>query len=401
MKLKSLLFGSAAILAVGSGAQAADLPIAEPVDYVRICDAFGKGYYYIPGTDTCLKVGGRVRIEAHYVFGDDDDEAENFFESDDEEFNNYTTRARGYINLDARTQTDFGLVRAYVQMYMHVGPSDFNENYDSTSEALDQAFIQISNDMGTFTAGHTDSFFDFWGGNGFGTRVVAVDDSTGQSTLFAYTFGAGNGISATLSFEDPASAGRRLAGDDGHYIGQEYPDVVANIRIDQGWGAAQIMGVIGDVHHHNDTGFDDHDLGWAVGAGLSLTVPGIGAALNMQAGYSEGKIGYVTSDPGGIGDVNDDGDLNKAWNVRAGLVADLTSKLKAGIDGSYTHVEENDEWDEYEFWTVAGTLYYTPVSGLLFGAEVAYNNIDYNSEFDPDDFDDDVWGVMFRVQRTF
>ncbi len=63
MKLKSLLFGSAAILAAGTGAQAADLPTAEPVEYVRICDAFGTGYFYIPGTDTCLRIGGRVRAE--------------------------------------------------------------------------------------------------------------------------------------------------------------------------------------------------------------------------------------------------------------------------------------------------------------------------------------------------
>ena len=54
MKLKSLLFGSAAVLAAGTGAQAADLPTVEPVEYVRICDAFGTGYFYIPGTDTCL-----------------------------------------------------------------------------------------------------------------------------------------------------------------------------------------------------------------------------------------------------------------------------------------------------------------------------------------------------------
>jgi hypothetical protein len=49
MKLKSLLFGSAAVLAAGTGAQAADLPIAEPVEYVRICDAFGTGFFYTTG----------------------------------------------------------------------------------------------------------------------------------------------------------------------------------------------------------------------------------------------------------------------------------------------------------------------------------------------------------------
>ena len=67
MKLKSLLFGSAAVLAAGTGAQAADLPTVEPVEYVRICDAFGTGFFYIPGTDTCLKLSGYVRVESHFV----------------------------------------------------------------------------------------------------------------------------------------------------------------------------------------------------------------------------------------------------------------------------------------------------------------------------------------------
>ena len=60
MKLKTLLLSSAAAFAVVGGAQAADLSVAEPVDYVKVCDAFGAGYWYIPGTDTCLKIGGLV-----------------------------------------------------------------------------------------------------------------------------------------------------------------------------------------------------------------------------------------------------------------------------------------------------------------------------------------------------
>src|SRR5215217_6380479 len=69
MKLvKSLLLGSAAALVAGAGAQAADLPArkAAPVEYVRVCDAYGAGFFFIPGTDTCIKVGGRVR--ADYAF---------------------------------------------------------------------------------------------------------------------------------------------------------------------------------------------------------------------------------------------------------------------------------------------------------------------------------------------
>ncbi len=60
--VKSLLLGTAAGFVAFTGAQAADLPMAEPVEYVKICDTYGKGYFYIPGTDTCLKLSGYVRF---------------------------------------------------------------------------------------------------------------------------------------------------------------------------------------------------------------------------------------------------------------------------------------------------------------------------------------------------
>ncbi|MGB7257197.1 MAG: porin, partial [Pseudolabrys sp.] len=28
---------------------------AKPVQYVKICSLYGAGFYYIPGTDTCIK----------------------------------------------------------------------------------------------------------------------------------------------------------------------------------------------------------------------------------------------------------------------------------------------------------------------------------------------------------
>ena len=57
MNIKSLLIGSAAALVAVSGARAADAVVAEPeaVEYVRVCDAYGAGFFYIPGTETCLK----------------------------------------------------------------------------------------------------------------------------------------------------------------------------------------------------------------------------------------------------------------------------------------------------------------------------------------------------------
>ena len=62
MNIKSLILGSAAALVAGGAAQAADLPVAEPVDYVKVCDAYGAGYFFIPGTDTCLKISGKVEF---------------------------------------------------------------------------------------------------------------------------------------------------------------------------------------------------------------------------------------------------------------------------------------------------------------------------------------------------
>ena len=99
MKLvKSLLLGSAAGLVAAAGAQAADLPTrkAAPVDYVRICAVHGPGFFYIPGSDTCIRVGGRAVFE--YANG-------NVFgrTSDVSSFN-----ATGRLLLDARTATDWG-----------------------------------------------------------------------------------------------------------------------------------------------------------------------------------------------------------------------------------------------------------------------------------------------------
>src|SRR3954471_3861258 len=62
--VKSLLLGSAAGLVAVAGAQAADLPVkARAVEYVKVCSAYGAGFYYIPAPDACLKIAGFVRAD--------------------------------------------------------------------------------------------------------------------------------------------------------------------------------------------------------------------------------------------------------------------------------------------------------------------------------------------------
>jgi hypothetical protein len=400
MKLKSLLFGSAAVLAAGTGAQAADLPTAEPVEYVRICDAFGTGFFYIPGTDTCLKLSGYVRAESHYIDGDVDDR----FQTATSQVNNWSTRVRGHVEWDARTQTDIGLIRAFIAMEGTRGPRATTASssgvpaYGSTV-TLASAFIQISNDWGTYTAGKFGSFFDFWGDHSFGSTRIGIEPGTTDANLFAWTFAGGNGFSFSVSAEDPDSVGRRRDGDD-DYEGLESPDGVANIRVDQGWGSAQIMGAVRHIHDVNGDG-----LGFAVGAGLGLNIPG-GWRFDSQGGYSEGAIAYISADPGTLGDFDGaDGDnTNESWAVRAGITGPLFNpNLTVWVDGNFVHVEEDDDADEYDFWAVIAGAKYTLAPGLQVGPEFAYNSLDMDDGGGANDERPsyDIWGVMWRIQRSF
>jgi len=100
--VKSLLLGSAAGLVAVAGAQAADLPVkAAPVQYVKICSLYGAGFYYIPGTDTCIKIGGYVRAEWNYQAGGSFNPVRSFnFDNPGRDRN--TERTRGGITVDVR-----------------------------------------------------------------------------------------------------------------------------------------------------------------------------------------------------------------------------------------------------------------------------------------------------------
>lgn len=394
MKLKSLLFGSAAVLAAGTGAQAADLPTAEPVEYVRICDAFGTGFFYIPGTDTCLKLAGYVRAESHYVDGDVDIR----YGVPESEVNNWSTRVRGHVEWDARTQTDIGLIRAFIAMEGTRGPKNTTPSFDGVSAygsgvTLASAFIQVSNDWGTYTAGKFGSFFDFWGDHSFGSTRIGIEPGTTDPNLFAWTFAGGNGFSFSVSAEDPDSTGRRRDGLD-DYEGLEAPDGVANIRVDQGWGSAQVMGAVRQIHDVNGDG-----IGFAVGAGLGLNIPG-GWRFDAQGGYADGAVAYVSGDPGGIGDFDGPSgdDTNQSWAVRAGITGPLFNpNLTVWADGNFVHAE-GDAGGEYDFWAVIAGAKYALAPGLQFGPEFAFNSMDGNAA-GPADYD--IWGVMWRIQRNF
>src|SRR5918996_3062230 len=118
MNIKSLLLGSAAALVAVSGARAADAVVIaepEPVEYVRVCDVYGTGFFYIPGTETCLRVGGYLRYDigigilGHQDVFDKEDLADGFVDTND----TYYKRARFQLRVDSRSETELGTLRTY------------------------------------------------------------------------------------------------------------------------------------------------------------------------------------------------------------------------------------------------------------------------------------------------
>ena len=391
MSVKSLLLASAAGLMAVSAAHAADLPVApEPIDYVRVCDAFGAGFYYIPGTDTCISVRGRVRAEYRYF---DVDPYSHFRDEDSTQF-----RARGYIYMDSRTNTEFGLLRAYNEIYVTTDAPG------GTAIDLENSFIQF----GGFTFGRTQSFYDYvayatW------ASVFTPQVSDQRQNLAAYTFAFGNGFSTSLSLE---SASERRIGIGGYapdYGGTKYPDLVANVRIDQGWGSAQVMGALHQVWPgYNAFGTTpESELGFGVGGGVSINLPfGTDVSANLSGAYTRGAVAYATSSAVGP-DIEDavldsagDLELSSAWSMSGGLGFAFTPTVSAAIQGGYLdYTNDAAAANDFKNYDVQGNIGWTPVSGLLLGVGVEYRYVDVDaaSGFD----DEDLWVSYFRAERTF
>ncbi len=412
MKLvKSLFLGSVAGLAAVAGAQAADLPVkkAAAVEYVRVCSTYGAGFFYIPGTETCLRVSGRVRAEYQYLEPQFREDASVGF------------RARGRVALDARTATAYGLLRTYIRMEMDRNTGVYNSQFGGagTSPNMAQAYIQF----GGLTAGRTTSFFangDLPNGNITTLRFYDYPDVN----LLAYTFSFGNGFSATLSLEDGVSsaAGNRLVDVDGVAAGQRWPDLVGNIKYAGTWGSVQLSGALHEVRSNAfdpiDADFFDSELGWAIGlqAGLNLPALGAGDALWLAAAYADGALGYLgfSSNVTGVGasgnlrgfaipdayiDLDGNVETGSGWQIAGGLRHYWAPTLRSNLHGSYAQVEfDGLAIDEITEWRAGANLFWTPVSGLDIGVEAIYANIDVSGiALD----DDDRWEARLRVQRDF
>ncbi len=192
--VKSLFLGTAAGLVAVSAGQAADLPVkAKPVEYVKVCNLYGAGFYYMPGTDTCIKIGGYVRAETTYNSNGNFTAGPTSAEVNTRQTNNFVMRARGYITADARDQTPYGTARAYIAV--GVATTDTGAALTPSILAFNRAFIQWAG----ITAGIAQSFYDFYSSAAVGYRGYLPSSDTGDAGwwLWGYTAQLGNGVTAT------------------------------------------------------------------------------------------------------------------------------------------------------------------------------------------------------------
>ena len=425
MKLvKSLLLGSAAGLAAVAGAQAADLPVrkAAPVEYVRVCSAYGAGFFYIPGTDTCLRVSGRARFEYQYT---------EQFTRNAGGGNISGYRGLGRMNLDARTQTAYGTLRAFVRFdiatrtgaYFFSGTQSrygrgingqgIDTQQVQTFVELDKAFIQFAG----ITAGRAASFYDFYA-HDFELIGSSVGSDVASTNLFGYTAQLGNGFSATISAEDPTfrrtpifNVGAVAAGGAVTNFGtftspvaqapvignngigfvdvsqkNRMPDFVGNLRYDAPWGSAQLSAAVHEIAVGNFSNVSlasvaggptnaaprpQNEYGWAVQGGIKVNTPFIAAgdAFYLQGSYGQGAISYTGISSWGGADAFGTSNTNKLTVTQTdGVVNPFTGRTTLTdswtVVGSYLHYW-SPEWRSAAFGSY-GEVYMPP------GARGAY-----------------------------
>ena len=345
---------------------------------MKVCSLYGAGFYYIPGTDICLKVGGWMRFE--YGWGSNGNLAWGPFAgyAGTRASNNSVMRARGYITADARSQTAYGTVRSYIAVGL--SENDVGLNTAANVFSANRAFIQWAG----FTFGRAQSFYDFYSSpaTSLWAAFPASDSGDPGWMVAAYTAQFGGGFSATISAEErrmtqiinqnlvATVGGGTIApgaylttstgatANAGAYGGFNAPDIIANLRVDQAWGSAQIMGALHEVNATYyglvpGSGGPGDKWGYAVGAGVKLNAPMIGPGdyFQAQVNFAEGASRYVFMTP------------NSNWGYVAGnqaaygVLSDAVYGSTAGTTAGATGLELTKAWGfnaAYEhFWNPA------------------------------------------------
>ena len=364
---------------------------------MKVCSLYGEGFYYIPGSDICLKLGGYARFQTYYGggiqpgFGPWGGQAQvqqtRLFNSS----NDLVYRTRAIATIDTRQQTEYGTVRTYWLLGFTAENNALtglatNAPAGSPAPAValyaTRGFIQFAG----FTVGKATSFFDFYSiaAISYSVQIIGSDTGDGGQVVAAYTADYGNGWSSTVSLEDPRKlhvvntdvtnpfiVGNNPTADTGNI---RAPDIVWNWRVDQAWGAAQVMFAAHDASGgyyaaspaapagsacvglagggvltgSANCGHPADKLGWAAGAGARFNVPASTSYFQVQGMYTEGASRYVSNTTPNAGSIakfgpnvgGGDNTLGVGWwtdGVFSTLTGDVRLTTAWGINAGYDH----------------------------------------------------------------
>ncbi|MBP1887610.1 hypothetical protein J2Z50_005925 [Ensifer mexicanus] len=339
--MSSLLLGSAAALSVAWGAQAADAVVAaepEPMEYVRVCDAFGTGYFYIPGTETCLRVSGYLRFQTS--FGPNEVNGRQGWGS--QGTSDWDSFSRAQIVVTSKSDTEFGTLTG-----LFAGEFSADNDTDAGDSVInvDQAYIQL----GGLKAG----FYYSWWDKGLNGETDKISNFTEFNSI-AYLYTGG-----------PLQFG--VAVDE--LEGRSTKDNGVGI---EGIVSATVGGVSIDLLGSYDTEVEE-------GAVRALISAEIGPGVLQAAGIwtSDPNVYFAASE----------------WSVAASYRYDVSEKLAItpGIQywGDYGFASDADQWRG------GITVDYEVAAGLDSRVSVQYTNRD--SGLGSDDF---LSGFV-RLQRDF
>jgi hypothetical protein len=358
--MKSIQLAALAALAASTStyAYAADAVVAaepEPMEYVRVCDAFGKGYFYIPGTETCLRISGYIRAETRggEALGRDSD--------NDGYGDSFDARSRALLGFSTASDTEYGALKTYAEIRFdyhggYGGPYFASSGRNSTPQTW---FYFGYIDFAGFQLGVGESNFTTYGdyaGNVMSDWFTKYGPF--QTNYIAYNYDGGNGLTGVIALEDDNGTGKG-------YL----PDFVLGAGYTMGQFGVKVIG-----------GYDESMNEGAIKARLDGEFGGFSAFL--MAGWStdgdrrEFRAGY-----GSNRYATWEGD----YAVWGGVSAPLTEKATLNTQLSY---------DEAKNFAAVANVEFEIVEDLELTPELVYTD-----GFAPDK--GSAWGGMIRLERSF
>jgi len=379
------------------------LPQARNAPYVMACEGAGQRFFLIPGTATCLAVGGNVRAEFGYITPKTNADNSTGFS------------ARGQVEMDARTPTEYGLLQTFVRLETLSAGGIFGSGF---SPNLDRAFIRF----GGLLLGKAPSMFDFYSNT---LNFAKIGGSEAVTNQVSYMMDFGAGYRFGLGIESSADRFGNVA--DFFYsrspprvtaalqsFTQRTPNIVATLRYDspQGLiGAAQVSAVTGQVRPNNTNGANAQ--GFAVQAGVRFSLPMLssGDALWLQAAYAQGMLGYlgVYGLPTSLGFQNllqldavpyanvlnngairNEVKLTRGYSLTGAYVHNWTPSISQAVYASYVNINYNSLAEgsvipfvpaplniaDTRIYQAGSSVVWSPVRGFQIGAEALYARVD-------------------------